>query len=136
MNDMGSIETFVISLLWDILLFLIIFLAGLVIKWLKNKIGIERMKLAQAEWDNVKDLAAVAVKYAEQAYMAYGGAEKKEKALAFLSRELAQLGIKVSSETLSDLIEAVLREIKDEFGEEWVKAVNIGSLDNADKEIA
>jgi LL-H family phage holin len=115
------IEDIIISLLWNILLMLITLGVGLLTIWLKKRLGLEGMKKAQAEWENMQELAMVAVRYAEQAYMKYGGATKKEKALAFLSRELALLGLKISEDTIDALIEAALREIKDQFGEEWAK---------------
>lgn len=117
------IEDIIIGLIWKVILLLITLAVGFLIAWLEKRWGIEKMKKAQAEWNNMQELAMVAVKYAQQAYMKYGGAERKEKALAFLSRELAQLGLKISEDTIDALIEAALREIKDEFGEEWAKAV-------------
>jgi LL-H family phage holin len=116
-------EDLLMQVLWDLLVLLITILAGVFIKFLTKKLGIEQMKLAQSKWESMKDLASVAVKYAEQAYINYGGTAKKEKALAFLSRELSGLGINVSTDTLNDLLEAALREIKDTLGEDWADAL-------------
>jgi LL-H family phage holin len=117
------IEELITKLIWDILLLLITLGVGLFVAWLNKRLGTEGMTKAQAEWSNMQELALVAVRYAEQAYRNYGGSVKKEKALAFLSREMAQLGLKISEDTLSALIEAALREIKDQLGEEWANTV-------------
>ncbi len=116
-------EDLLLKIIWDVALFLIMIGIGMLVAWLKNNLGVEAMRRVQAEWENIQLITKLAIKYAEQAYRNYGGAKKKEAALAFLSRELAQLGLKVSTETMSDLIEAILREIKDELGEEWAKAI-------------
>lgn len=116
-------EQLFINMAWNVIIFLVAVLFATMVRYAVEKIGIEKMNRGAAEWDNVKDLAYTAVKYAEQAYREYGGATKKEQALAFLSRELAQLGIRLSAETLDGIIEAMLRDIKDNLGEQWAAAI-------------
>lgn len=117
-------EQMIMGVIWNILILLITILAGVVIRFMAEKLGTEKLRRAQAQWESMEDLTAVAIKYAEQAWREYGGEKKKEKALAFLARELSRRGIKASEETLSDLIEAILREIKDALGEEWANTID------------
>jgi len=114
----------IMNVIWNVLVLLITILAGVVIRFMVEKLGTEKLRRAQAQWESMEDLTAVAIKYAEQAWREYGGEQKKEKALAFLARELSRRGIKASEDTLNDLIEAILREIKDALGEEWAKAID------------
>jgi|GEM_PF-4166560 len=117
-------DQMIMNVIWDVLVLLITILAGVVIRFMVEKLGTEKLRRAQAQWESMEDLTAVAIKYAEQAWREYGGEQKKEKALAFLARELSRRGIKASEDTLNDLIEAILREIKDALGEEWAKAID------------
>lgn len=103
-----------------ILTIIIPILVGMVTIWLKETLGVERLKKIKQEWDQKQELAMIAVRFAEQAYWDYDGKEKYEEALIFLSRELSQLGIKVSEETLEALIESALKQIKDEVGGSWL----------------
>lgn len=117
-------DQMIMNVIWNVLVLLITILAGVVIRFMVEKLGTEKLRRAQAQWESMEDLTAVAIKYAEQAWREYGGEQKKEKALAFLARELSRRGIKASEDTLNDLIEAILREIKDALGEEWAKAID------------
>lgn len=117
-------DQMIMNVIWNVLVLLITILAGVVIRFMVEKLGTEKLRRAQAQWESMEDLTAVAIKYAEQAWREYGGEKKKEKALAFLARELSRRGIKASEDTLNDLIEAILREIKDALGEEWAKAID------------
>lgn len=116
-------DQMIMNVIWNVLVLLITILAGVVIRFMVEKLGTEKLRRTQAQWESMEDLTAVAIKYAEQAWREYGGEKKKEQALAFLARELSRRGIKASEETLSDLIEAIFREIKDALGEEWANTI-------------
>lgn len=116
-------DQMIMGVMWDVLILLITILAGVFIRFMAEKLGTEKLRRAQAQWESMEELTVVAIRYAEQAWREYGGKKKKEAALAFLARELSQRGIKASEETLRDLIEAILREIKDALGEEWANTI-------------
>ncbi len=70
-----------------------------------------------------QELATLAVRFAEQFYRDMGGPDKYVQASIWLSARLAEKGIEISAEETRGLVEAALRELKDEFGNAWAKEI-------------
>lgn len=66
-----------------------------------------------------QELAALAVRFAEQFYRDLNGPEKYRRAAIWLEEQLAENGIRFSADEIRGLVEAALRQIKDQFGDEW-----------------
>lgn len=81
-------------------------ITGVVIPWIKSKIGAENF--AQVEkW------AKIAVQAAEMIYTESGkGQLKKEYVIEFLPDLLAKANIKLSAEELNNVIESAVKELK------------------------
>lgn len=92
---------------------------GFVINYLKNKIGTEKLKKIQEQLLAKKELAILAVKFAEQAFNSFDGETKYNEAAKFLSTRAKEVGLLISEDEIKGLIEAALRQIKDELGENW-----------------
>lgn len=105
-----------------VLAWLLPVLAALAVEYLRRMIGTEKMAKVQAELEAKRDLAELAVRFVEQAYVKYGGADKFNTACQWLSDRAKEKGIKISQDEIEGLIEGSLRLIKDEFGEAWAKA--------------
>ncbi len=74
-------------------------------------------------WEVIKQkeiFALIAVRFVEELYAHLDGPEKLEKACEWAVDQLDKIGIKTTKEDIMGIIVAMLREIKDEFGEEWV----------------
>ncbi|MNJ90046.1 Phage holin protein [compost metagenome] len=94
--------------------------AAFLIAFLKKKIGVAGMqKLAEQSY-LIKEVVRTGVKYAEQAFQP---GEKAEKAVEWIVTTLGKKGIIVTEEEIKGLVEATVREFKDEFGENWANAV-------------
>lgn len=111
----------VTKLLYDLLILLATVAAGLLVAWLKQKIGTEGMKKIERELATKQELAALAVRFVQQVYTEHGGPRKYHFAAEWLSKMAKEKGLKVSSDEIKGLIEAAIRAFKDEFGEEWGK---------------
>lgn len=103
--------------------------AAFLIAFLKKKIGVAGMQELAEKSYLIKEIVNAGVKYAEQSFAA---GEKAEKALDWIVASLAAKGIKVSEEEIKGLIEATVREFKDQFGEDWANAV--GNKETKDEE--
>ena len=110
------------ELLQSILLAAVVAGTGLLVEWVRRRLGIEGMRRIEMELHLRQDLAVIAVKYAEQAYRNLRGPDKYVHASEWLSKALEARGLRVSPEDLRALIEWALREIRDEFGDQWGKA--------------
>lgn len=111
----------VMNLAYDLLILLATAAAALLIAWLKKRLGVEGVNKVKAELEAKQELAALAVRFAEQFYNDLHGEEKYQKAAEWLSTRAGELGLKVAPGEVKGLIEAALRAFKDEFGEEWAK---------------
>lgn len=109
----------ILNIAIDALAILIPALIGIGIALLKKRLGVENVQKIKEELALKKDLALLAVKMAEQVYKDAGGEEKLKQACAWLAKSLTEKGIKISEEEVRTLVEAALRSIKDELGEEW-----------------
>lgn len=112
----------------SIVLYLLVtaLVAGLI--WLVvTKIGAEKMQRVAKELEMNKELAAAAVRYAQQVYWNIDGPIRYQKAAEWMVNECTRYGIRITVTQLKGLIEDALRTFKDEFGEEWAKATNVDS---------
>lgn len=96
-------------------------LAGMLIVWLKNKIGVAGMQKIAEQSALIKQIVEAGVQYAEQAFHA---GEKLEKSVEWIVQTLNAKGIKVTEQEIKGLVEATLREFKDKFGEDWANATS------------
>lgn len=105
----------------DALLVLIPILVAMVAEYVRRRLGTERLQRIKEELATKQVLALAAVRFVEQVYKDLHGEEKYQKALEWLSTQLAQYGLKATPDELRGLIEAVLRALKDELGEDWAR---------------
>jgi len=111
------------NLLYDVLILLASAAAAYAVAWLRKRLGIEGLKKIEVELATKQELAALAVRFVEQAYRHLRGEEKYQKAAEWLSGRVQELGISMTADEMKGLIEAALRAFKDEFGEQWAKAL-------------
>lgn len=107
------------QVLYDALVLLATVAAGFAVAWLRKRLGVEGMRKIETELATKQELAALAVRFVEQAYKNLDGADKYDMAARWLSDQAKGFGLKVSSDEVKGLIEAALRAFKDEFGEAW-----------------
>ncbi len=100
--------------------------AAYVVELLRRKVGVERLRRVQQELEAKRELATLAVKFAEQAFRDYGGDKKFLAAADWLTERARSLGLNVTEDEVEGLIESALREIKDALGEEWAARVTAG----------
>ncbi len=93
----------------------------IIIELLRRKLGLEKMKKIQYELATKQELASLAVKFAEHAFTGLRGQEKFDQAAIWLAARAQERGLIVTPDEIQGLLEAALRMIKDEFGEQWAK---------------
>lgn len=120
---MTAVHDLLMSLTYDIIYILAAVIAVLVIGFMKRKLGTEKLKQIESELAAKQELAILAVRFVEQVWTDLHGEAKYNHAAAWLSGRAGELGLKVSDSEIKGLIEAALRSLKDEFGEEWAKAI-------------
>lgn len=116
-------EQLFVDLAYNLIYLLAALLAAFSVALLKRKLGTEKMRQIEAEMALKQDLAVLAVKFVEQAWTDLHGEAKYNHAAAWLSGRAGELGLKVSDSEIKGLIEAALRSLKDEFGEEWANTI-------------
>ncbi|MEN6351674.1 MAG: phage holin [Syntrophomonas sp.] len=116
-------ENMLVNLAYGALSILVPALCAIVIELMRRKLGLENIKKVKHELDNKKELANLAVKFVEQAYKDIKGRDKFDKAAEWLASQAKEKGLQVTPEEIQGLIEAAIRMAKDEFGEQWGKAV-------------
>jgi len=95
--------------------------AALLVEWLRRKLGEQKLRRIAQELAAKQELATLAVRFVEQAYKDLHGPAKLQAASEWLAARAAEHGLKLQPDEIRGLIEAALRAIKDEFGEEWAK---------------
>lgn len=110
----------IIKFLSEILIGLVSIGTVVLITFLRRKGWLDKI---ETELLIKQELATLAVRFAEQFYRDLGGPEKYVQASVWLSARLSEKGIAISEEEIRGLIEAALREIKDQFGNEWAKII-------------
>lgn len=116
-------EDKLVQLAYDLLAILIPTLAALAVEYLRRRLGTERVKRIQEELATKQELAILAVRFVEQVYKDLHGPDKYQKAAEWLAARAQEHGLKLTANEIKGLIEAALRAIKDEFGNEWAKQV-------------
>jgi hypothetical protein len=111
------------NLLSILIYLLMVALAGGLVYLIVAKIGVEKMRKITVELGANKELAGAAVRYAQQVYWNLDGKIRYEKAMEWMIAECKRYGIKFTVDQLDGLIHEALRTFKDEFGEEWGKAI-------------
>ena len=111
---------FIVEIVTTIFLSLVSIGTAVFIAYLRRKGWLETI---ETELLAKQELAALAVRFAEQFYFDLDGPEKYIRASVWLSERLAEKGIKFSADEIRGLIEAALREIKDQFGNEWANEI-------------
>lgn len=122
-------EQQLVKIATDALAILIPAIVALLAELLRRRIGTERVRRIQEELAAKHDLAVLAVRFAQQAYRDLGGQERAGKAANWLATQAAARGIPITEHEIQGLIEAALRGIKDEFGEEWAKVPKLEKTD-------
>lgn len=90
-------------------------------KLLKDKIGIAGIQKIDACLNQKKELASIAVRFAQQAYKDLGGEEKLAKAAEYMSTVAQKNGIRLNSDEVVGLLESSLKEAKNTFSDTWKK---------------
>mgnify|MGYP000873546341 FL=1 len=109
----------IVSLAYDLLSILLPVLAVMAAEWLRRKIGAERLQRIQQELETKQELAALAVRFVEQAFKDLHGEDKYNQAADWLAARAQEKGIEITTSEIKGLVEAALRAFKDEFGEGW-----------------
>jgi LL-H family phage holin len=107
----------------DVLAVLIPALVGLLIEYLRRKLGAEKMKKIQDELLTKQQLAMIAIQLVEQFYKDIKGEDKYNKAAEWLSQRCKDYGLVVTAEEIKGLIESAIRTAKDTWGEDWANAI-------------
>jgi len=97
----------------DIVITLVLLLAGLAVKQWQN---------VQLE-DWVKDLIVDGVLLTQERFWEHSGEEKFKFAKQWIIERLDEKGIKISEEWLDGLIDAVVKQLRAEYGDEgWYRS--------------
>lgn len=67
----------------------------------------------------IRDIIADAVRYAQQVFWEHDGQARLDQAIAYAIRQLAKWKIELTEQELRDLIEPILKELKDAVGDTW-----------------
>ena len=110
----------------NILIILVTLAAGFIVAYIRKRIGIEGLQKIEAELALKQELAALAVRFVEQAFRDLKGEEKYNRAAEWLAERAGEIGMTITAVEIKGLIEAALRAFKDEFGEEWARQKEAG----------
>lgn len=92
--------------------------------WIKEKVGIERMRKISEQMHNEDSLAFRALMLVKEGIQESGLVEENlNKAAEWLSVELEKKGIKLSEQQIKDLLVSVFNQFKDAFIEEWEEII-------------
>lgn len=95
------------------MVYLIPILAGLLVEYVRRKIGNERITKIQGELATKKELADTAVKFAQQVYWELDGPKRFAEATTWLSEQAGKLGLKMTDSEIKGLIESAVKAMKD-----------------------
>ena len=98
-------------------------LIGILISWLKKKLGVEKMKQIVAELENKQAIIDAVVLCVQQLYETLEGKEKYDKAFKLASKWLTEKGLEISANEIKVLIESSVKKMKKEFSEGWQEAI-------------
>lgn len=120
---MDQIMDTVISLIQQILVLVITGVGTLLIAYLKEKFGTEKMKKLGELLTIHKEVIREGILYAQQKFEGSDNAAKLEAAKDYIIARLNDAGLNISEDVLDKLIESVLKETKDNWNTEWNKTV-------------
>lgn len=113
-------EDVLLSILTDLLMVIATVGAGFLVAFLKKKLGVEKLRKLQQESEFIKEVVKAGVQYAEQRFST---GEKLDEAVNWITSTLNAKGFIVTTQEVEGLIEATIRQFKDEFGENWGREV-------------
>lgn len=90
---------------------------GIGINWMRKNTTLQQRRLMEV-------IVAEGIKYAQETYGHLPGNVRFEKASEAIVAELDKFGIKMTTEQLQVHIQAILKELKKEFGEQWKEQEN------------
>lgn len=88
-----------------------------------TKVGVEKMRKIAYELDANKELAAAAVRFAQDKFWNQHGEIRYQKACEWMSQECKKYGIKFTEDQIDGLVREAYQTFIDEFGEKWGKAI-------------
>lgn len=118
-----NIGTLFVQVLSELLMLLVVVLAGFAVALLKKYLGTEKMKQINEELKSKQEIVATVVLFVQQVYGHYEGEAKYVIALETATEWLNSKGIKITETELKSLIESSVKLLKTEFGEEWYKVI-------------
>ena len=107
MND--TLNTIAIN----VLVYLVPILAGLLVEYIRRKIGNERITKIQGELATKKELADTAVKFVQQVHGELDGPKRFDTATVWLSEQATKNGFKLTDTEIKGLIESAVKAMKD-----------------------
>jgi len=107
MND--TLSTIAINALY----YLVPLLVGLLVEYIRRKIGSERIQKIQGELATKKELADTAVKFVQQVYWELDGTKRFSQASVWLSEQASKHGLKLTESEIKGLIEAAVKVMND-----------------------
>ena len=114
-------DNLIMVVLENILIILVTLLTGYAVVFIRKRLGVEGMQRIETELAVKQELASLAVRFVEQAFVDLKGEEKYTRAAIWLADRAKDIGLNISDAEIKGLIEAALRAFKDEFGEEWAR---------------
>ena len=97
---------------------IIIFAIAVLIPAVKAGVGWWK-NLTMEAW--IKELIVDGVMFVQEKYWQHSGEQKFALAKKWIIERLQEKGITVSEEWLDGLIDAVVKQLRDEFGDEWYR---------------
>ena len=97
---------------------IIIFAVAVLIPAIKAGVGWWKSVTMEA-W--IKELIVDGVLFVQERYWDHSGMQKFELAKQWIIMRLSEKGINVSEEWIDGLIDAVVKQLRDEFGDEWYR---------------
>ena len=108
-------------LVGDFLMQLFIALAtialGIAINWMRKNTTLKQREL-------IESIVGEGIKYAQETYGYLPGTERFDKAATAIVTEFEKFGIKMTEDELKIHIQAVLKKLKKEFGDQWKEPEN------------
>ena len=114
-------DTTLINLAQNFLSLVIPIIAVMMIELIRRYLGLQKMAQINQAIVSKQTLALIAVRFVEQAYQDLHGPDKFNKAAEWLAEQVNQYGFSISETEIKGLIEAALRQMKDELASEWQK---------------
>lgn len=112
------------ELILNILLIVVTAGAGILVAYIKKRLGVETMKKIEQEVNNKKELARLAVLFAEQYFRYSNGEEKYVQASKWMSERLSEIGLSLSDSEIRGLLESSVHQMNKTLKAEWDKAID------------